>query len=164
MTDEIGSLFTFAQKIAAGIAVILVAFFLARAIKKAVYRLINRFEWSGQIGTLFATTASYAILAVGAMIGVSIMGIDVTPVLATLGLGGFALGFALRDAVANLLAGLMIIIYRPFSNGDYIAVAGDGGKVEEINLRYTVLINEEGKTLVPNQMIISKTVKIKKRE
>lgn len=128
----------------------LAAFFLARAIQKAVYRLINRFEWSGQIGSLFATTVYYAILAVGAMIGVSIMGINVTPVLATLGLGGFALGFALRDAVANLLAGLMIIIYRPFSNGNHISVAVYEGKVEEINLRYTVLINEEGKILVPN--------------
>lgn len=121
MTDEIGNLFTFAQKIAAGIAVILAAIFLARAIQKAVYRLVNKFEWSGQIGSLFATTVYYAILAVGAMIGVSIMGINVTPVLAALGLGGFALGFALRDAVGNFLAGADYHLPSILNRGSYIS-------------------------------------------
>ncbi|VAX23778.1 hypothetical protein MNBD_NITROSPINAE02-1807 [hydrothermal vent metagenome] len=158
------SLLPLAQKIVIGAGIILAALVISRLVRTALAKTLDRFEWSAQIGPLIASFAYYAILVLGVMVGVSMMGIDITPVVAALGLGGFALGFALRDAISNLLAGILIIVYRPFSIGDNISVGGDEGEVAEINLRYTVLINNDGKTLVPNQKIISQTVKIKKRD
>lgn len=149
-----------AGKITIGAAIILAAFLFARIVRKALNRTMSGFEWADQIGSLIVTTAYYAILGGGVMTGISTMGIDITPIIAALGLGGFVLGFALRDAISNLLAGVLIIIYRPFIKGDNISVAGAEGVVDEINLRYTVLIGESGKTLIPNQMIVSTTVKV----
>ena len=60
----------------------------------------------------------------GALTALGTMGINVSALVAGLGLTGFALGFALRDILSNLLAGALIIVYRPFHRGDQIAVAG----------------------------------------
>ena len=155
MTDYLsGYLFIF-RNVSLGAVIIIGAFVLSRFVRSSLMRAISGFEWSGQIGILITATAYYAIIVTGVMTGVSVMGIDITPLIAALGLGGFALGFALRDAVANFLAGLLIIIYRPFAVGDFIVVAGIEGEVKEINLRYTELKNEEGKSLIPNQTIIN---------
>jgi len=146
-----------------GVVIIAGTFALSRFVRVSLTGAIGGFEWSKQIGSLMTTTAYYAIVATGVMIGVSVMGINIAPLIAALGLGGFALGFALRDAVGNLLAGLLIIIYRPFVIGDIIAVSGIDGEVKQINLRYTELENEEGRSLIPNQTIINTPVKVKNK-
>ena len=63
-------------------------------------------------------TLFYVVIAIGLVTGFGTMGIDVSALIAGLGLSGFALGFALRDAVSNLIAGVLILLYRPFSYGD----------------------------------------------
>ncbi len=164
MPDDIVGFIYLAQKFLTGGVIIATAFFLSRFVRRNLSRTISGFEWSKQIGSLITTTVYYVILVIGFITGVSVMGFDITPIIAALGLGGFALGFALRDAVSNLLAGLLIIVYRPFSTGDYISVAGNEGKVMEINLRYTVLSGKDGRALIPNQMIMNTPVKIKKED
>ena len=92
--------------------------------------------------------------------GLGTAGVNIVPVIAGLGLGGFALGFAFRDALSNLLAGVLIIIYQPFREGDTISVMGCQGRVTETNLRYTVLDNELEQFMVPNSLIFTKPLKI----
>jgi len=88
------------------------------------------------------------------------MGINVSALVAGLGLTGFALGFALRDILSNLLAGALIIVYRPFHRGDKIAVAGCEGKVQEIDLRYTIVQGENKIYLIPNSTLFTNTISI----
>ncbi len=88
------------------------------------------------------------------------MGVDVSALVAGLGLTGFALGFALRDAVSNLLAGILIILYQPFRPGDRIEVAGSAGTVVGVNLRYTVLDAGDRRILVPNSTLFSNSVTV----
>ncbi len=159
------NIFSAPNKILLGAAIIVGGYFLARFARASLKKAIGVFEWSGQAGSLITTAAYYTILVLSIMTGVATMGVDITPIIAVLGLGGFALGFALRDVISNVLAGLLIIIYRPFSKGDDISVAGSEGKVEEINLRYIALeTGEGGRVLVPNKMIFSNPVKVKKRK
>ena len=81
--------------------------------------------------------------------------------IAGLGLTGFALGFALRDAVSNLIAGALILLYQPFGYGDKITVGGSSGTVVRINFRYTVLEAVGGTIiLVPNSSMFSNSVKV----
>lgn len=69
---------------------------------------------------------------------------------AGLGLTGFALGYACRDALSNLLAGVLIILYQPFKTG----------RAESINFRYTVL-DSEGKTvLAPNSAVFGSVITV----
>lgn len=110
---------------------------------------------------LAGETARYVLIAVGLITGFGTMGIDVSALIAGLGLTGFALGFALRDAVSNLIAGVLILLYRPFAYGDKITVAGNSGRVVAINFRYTVL-DPQGPTviMVPNSSMFSNSVTV----
>ena len=91
------------------------------------------------------------------------MGVDVSALVAGLGLTGFALGFALKDIVSNALSGILVMIYRPFRLGDVISVTDLEGSVREINLRYTVLEAEDKTILIPNSLLFINPVKVLKK-
>lgn len=88
------------------------------------------------------------------------LGIDVRIFIVQLGLTGFALGYAFKDALANLLAGIMIILYKPFSIGDIIEVGGFKGKVKNIDMRHTAIEGENKKYLIPNSKLLSDSISV----
>jgi small conductance mechanosensitive channel len=89
------------------------------------------------------------------------LGIDVKALVTGLGLTGFALGFALKDVVANTLAGVLILLYKPFRNGDHVEVAGSMGSVSDIDLRYTTLhVDEKTRVLVPNSTLFTNSIRV----
>jgi small conductance mechanosensitive channel len=107
---------------------------------------------------LLSKTSRVALLILGGITALGTMGIDVSALLAGLGLTGFALGFALRDALSNFLAGALILIYRPFRRGERIRVKDFEGTVVEIDLRYTTLQAEGRRFLIPNSVLFTETV------
>ena len=68
-----------------------------------------------------------------------IFGIDVQAIITSLGLFTFALGFALKDVIANFLSGLSMLLYGPFKVGDNITIDGYRGTVIKMEIRYTIL-------------------------
>lgn len=100
---------------------------------------------------------SYSIvLAVGITSALKIAGIDLTTILAAV---AFGIGFALKDLIMNFIAGIMILVGRHFTIGDFIDIGGTVGKVVEIQSRVTVLQAIDGtKVIVPNADIFRKQV------
>ena len=83
-----------------------------------------------------------------------IMGIPMSTVVAVLGAAGAAIALALRDSLANVAGGFMIIITKPFSKDDLIDVGEVSGKVEKIDLFLTTLKTYDNKTItIPNGLI-----------
>ena len=103
-------------------------------------------------------TLSVAILLFGGITALGTIGINVSALVAGLGLTGFALGFGLKDILANLVSGLLILLYRPFSLNEQISVAGMEGCVTEIDLRYTRLETAGKAYLIPNSMMITNSI------
>lgn len=96
------------------------------------------------------------ILTLGATIGLKIGGIDLTTILAAV---AFGIGFALKDMIMNFLAGIMILVGRHFTIGDFIHVGGTIGRVVEIQSRVTILQAIDGtKVIVPNAELFRKQV------
>lgn len=116
-----------------------------------------------EILELAASTTKGTLILLGLVTALGTMGINVSALVAGLGLTGFALGFALRDALSNLLAGALIVIYRPFQINDRIAVTGFEGTVVEINLRYAVLQGEDRIYLVPNAILFTNAISVLNR-
>jgi small-conductance mechanosensitive channel len=112
---------------------------------------------------LLGRTAQATIVIVGAIMALSNMGVNVNALVAGLGLSGFALGFALRDALSNVLAGVLIIMYRPFKRGDTINVTAIEGRVTSIDLRYTTIEADNKIYLVPNTTIFNNTITVIQR-
>src|SRR5262249_11304139 len=116
---------TLGSRLAAA-TVIFVAFVAASFITK---RIICTLDHQGNplrhdVLTLIGQVAKGVLLIFGAITALGTLGVNVSALVAGLGLTGFALGFAFRDALSNVLAGVMILIYRPFHHGDQVLVAG----------------------------------------
>jgi small conductance mechanosensitive channel len=147
--------------IGSGIAV-LVGFWLAAHVLQALAGRICRRTGLEQAGLAALVTASvfWLVVGFGLVTGFGTMGIDVSALVAGLGLTGFALGFALRDAISNLLAGVLLLLYRPFRHGDYIKVAGLEGTVVALDLRYTTVQDKGMRHLIPNQTLYTNPVTV----
>ncbi len=146
----------------AGLVVIVVFSIAAVMSRKLLGRLSARVESDKRpLVELAGETLFYVVIAVGLIMGLGTMGIDISALIAGLGLTGFALGFALRDAVSNLIAGVLILLYQPFRYGDNITVSGNKGTVIGINFRYTVLEADGGAVVhVPNSTMFSNSVTV----
>lgn len=110
---------------------------------------------------LIAKGVYVTLLIIGVITASGSLGINITAMVTSLGLAGFALSFALKDALSNAIAGLMLLLYQPFKLGDTISVNNlKKGKVMAINLRYTQLVTEAHTYLVPNVTLINNTIEI----
>lgn len=97
-----------------------------------------------------------SVLVLGITVGLKIGGIDLTTIIAA---AAFGIGFALKDLIMNFLAGVMLLVSRHFTIGDFISVGGTLGKVEEIQSRVTILKAIDGtKVIVPNAEMFKKQV------
>lgn len=101
----------------------------------------------------------YGILIFGLLTALPLTGLQINALLAGLGLTGFALGFALKDVLSNLVSGLMLLIYRPFNIGDQIIMGNFEGIIDTIRMRDTVLKSYDGRLIViPNTKLITEVV------
>ena len=87
------------------------------------------------------------------------LGINVAALIAGLGIAGLALGFAAKDSLENFIAGVTILLDRPFSVGDWVTVDTHYGKVEHITLRSTRIRTPNNQTVVfPSLQMVTKAV------
>ncbi len=83
-----------------------------------------------------------------------------TEALALSGFIGAAIGFGSTQTVGNLIAGMYVMLTRPFRIGDYVRIGGEEGIVREISLNYTRLLAPDGtRVLVPNRSVINQNVR-----
>ncbi|MDH4237169.1 MAG: mechanosensitive ion channel family protein [Nitrospira sp.] len=98
--------------------------------------------------------ARVLILAVGSMMILSEVGVDLKPILAAAGLGGLAIGFGAQSLVKDMISGFFILLEDSIRVGDVVEVAGVGGLVEEVKLRTITLRDLSGNVhVVPNGVI-----------
>lgn len=105
--------------------------------------------------TLFNNAARIFIIGLGIYGVFVIWNIDVTAWLASAGIAGLAIGFAAKDTLSNLFAGVFILADAPYKVGDYIVLDdGNRGKVMNIGLRSTrVLTRDDVEVTIPNSII-----------
>src|SRR5690348_8593779 len=107
---------------------------------------------------LLGRMTKITILIFGVATALGTIGVNVAALVAGLGLTGFALGFAFRDVLSNLLAGILLLLFRPFGIDDQISVSGLEGRVVNIDLRYTVLQQPDKTVLIPNSNLFTNPI------
>ncbi len=144
------------------VIILFVIFFICGyLVKLLLNKVASRFDgYKKQVIRLFGSISFVLIVIIGLLTALGTIGVNVAALVASLGLSGFALGLAFKDILNNLISGLMLLFYSPFRCGDRIIVVGNEGVVVEINLRYTVLENEETTVHIPNSLMFSKEVKV----
>jgi len=135
---------------------ILVVFWVAgRVARRLVERMIgNSSNVSELARRVILSTVSRVVVGIGFFLALSQVGVNVTALLAGLGIVGFIIGFALQNTLGNFASGAMILMYRPFDVGDVIRTSVASGKVNHMNLVSTTVLTFDNQTLVvPNSKI-----------
>lgn len=161
-TDISPYLGTYAHSFLNGAASFLVLAALAFLSRRILHSIMTWMRFQEPVVQLASQITFYIFLLLAVVHGLAAAGVKIGALIAGLGLGGFALGFALRDAISNLLAGILVLVYRPFGIGQRITVAGYEGRVIEVNLRYTILEKDSSRYLVPNQLLFSNPIQVHK--
>jgi small conductance mechanosensitive channel len=151
--------------VASGIGLFVGMWFVGEILEKSILRMGRHHNYNNAILSLLAVGIKRLCMLIGVISAAGSLGIDVRGLLAGLGLTGFALGFALKDLLANTIAGIFILLYRPFKIGEEIKIQTtkscyDQGKVTAIDLRYTTLVKDTETILVPNSVIFTNSISI----
>jgi small conductance mechanosensitive channel len=137
------------------VAILALFWMLGRVVRRLVTRLTDRAEHVSDLSrSILVGVASNTVVALGFFIALSQVGVNVTALLAGLGIAGFIVGFSLQNTLANFASGAMILLYRPFDVGDVIEAGGVYGKVDGMSLVTTTILTFDNQTLVvPNSKI-----------
>ncbi|MDX1555557.1 MAG: mechanosensitive ion channel family protein [Xanthomonadales bacterium] len=149
-----------------GVAIVLliVTWVFARVAKRIIGRALSAARVRNALIELAQTLSSIGIWILGILIVMSVLFPSVKPssILAALGVGGIAVGFAFKDIFENFLAGVMILLRKPMRLGDFIECEGVEGKIEEILIRDTYVRQNDGQlVLLPNAMLFKNPVYVR---
>ncbi len=149
----------FIANLVIALVVFLVFYVIWHIINRFLRPLLLRGNTDETTISFFETVLKYLVLGLGIIVALDSIGIQTAGIIASLGIAGLTIGFAAKDALSNLIAGLLIFFDRPFVIGDLVEIDGQYGIVEKITLRSTRIVTRDGKMLaVPNIEVINKTV------
>jgi len=137
------------------IAALLIGGFIAiKIINHAVAKFFDKVDFDRGVEIFIENTISVLLWVVYGMVLLANLGVDVTGIIAGLGIAGFVLGFALKDTLGNLASGIFILFNKPFRLHDYVSAAGIEGKVTMIGMAACVLTTADNKkVMIPNSAI-----------
>lgn len=147
--------------IALAALILVFGFFIARSITNVLKRLIRRLIHNETLDNLFTSLIYIFLLGVVLFITLSVLKLDkaVTSILAGAGILGLALAFAFQDIAANFMSGIFLSIRRPLHIGDIVKIKEYMGKVEDINLRDTVIRTYQGQmVIIPNKDVFQNPI------
>ncbi|AKO98676.1 Small-conductance mechanosensitive channel [Marinovum algicola DG 898] len=154
--------FRLLPNLAVGLVVLLLFWFAAGWIGRLLTRAGHKHD-RPSLGDVGGALVRWAIIIVGVMLAITIIAPSVTPgdLFAGLGISSVAIGFAFKDILQNMLAGILILLRQPFEVGDQIVSGGFEGTVERIETRATLIKTYDGRRVViPNADIYTDAVTV----
>jgi len=149
--------------IISSIVILVIFLILGRIFKGAIEKVFDNKNSNNAISKVLSNIVKNLIVIVGVITALGTLGVNVSAIVAGLGLTGFAFGFAFKDMLSNFISGVIVFIYEPFKLGDIVKIESNVGKVVDINLRYVTLETDTENILVPNSLCVSKTVVVNKK-
>ena len=169
MTEFISQIVSLATAAGSKIVLALLVYLIGSAVIRKLMKLVNK---TGMMSKLDPTVASFAsnfmraglyCLLVVSVIG--ILGVPMASIVAALASAGLAVGMAMQGALSNLAGGIMLLVFRPFSVGDYISTGSGEGTVSDITMVYTVLKTVDNRTItIPNGALMNAAITNVSRE
>lgn len=137
-----------------------VAIFVANLVTGFLRYKLSRSSSNIKSTSILETIIDISVYAIGVLVLLESLGISISPLLTALGVGGLASALALQDTLANLFAGISILLSKQVKIGDYIKLSsGEAGHVVDMNWRNTTIKTvTENMIVVPNQKIASSII------
>jgi small conductance mechanosensitive channel len=137
--------------VASFLGLVILAGLVRRIARRALARVPNL---SKLLQAFLVVVIYWLTIAVGLMIVLAGLGVNVTPLFALVGGASFIIAFAMQDTLGNLAAGLMIMINRPFDEGDSVDIGGVSGTVKAVSVVSTTVLTPDNEVIVvPNSKV-----------
>lgn len=133
---------------------------VANIVRRVVRRVMAKGNLDSSLSGFVAKLAHILILVFAVVAALDRFGVETASFVAILGAASFAVGFALQGSLSNFASGIMILVFRPFTVGDFVDAAGVAGTIKEVRLFSTVMATPDNvKILVPNSKMYGDTIK-----
>ena len=146
-----------------GLFTLIMTWILASVLTMTLSKSLQSSNLRPSLRKLFCTLLKVVIWTMGSLVATTIIFPSLTPakLLAAMGLGSIAIGFAFKDIFENFIAGILIMLRRPMRIGDYIECEGVEGTVENISVRETYLRKTDDQLVIlPNSFLFKNPVYI----
>jgi small conductance mechanosensitive channel len=125
--------------------------FLVGVITKLIKKLMGKAKMDGILVNFIGSIIRSVLLLFVVIAALDQLGVNTTSLIALIGAAGLAIGLALQGSLQNLASGVMLIVFRPFTDGDFVEAGGTMGVVEEIGIFTTKMRTGDNKeVIVPN--------------
>ena len=129
--------------------------FVARWVGSIVQRWLKSKQYDEPVSNLIVKVVKLLIIVLIGVMSLGQMGVQITPLIAGIGVAGVGVSLAMQGLLGNLVAGLTIIFSKPFTTGEYIELLGVYGQVTDISLFSTTLLHtDNSRVIVPNRKIV----------
>ncbi|MGR8950189.1 MAG: mechanosensitive ion channel family protein [Gammaproteobacteria bacterium] len=141
------------------VAILVIGRYIAKFLLMLVRRALERANFDNILRNFICSLLKSFLYLVLLVIALDQLGFNTTSLVALIGAAGLAIGLALQDSLKNFAAGVMLVVFRPFSVGDYVEAGGTAGKVEKVNIFSTTFSSADNKEIiVPNGAIFTDTI------
>lgn len=128
--------------------------FLVNVITNLVKKLMGKAHVDAILINFIGSIVKSLLLLFVVIASLNQLGVDTTSLIALIGAAGLAIGLALQGSLQNLASGVMLIVFRPFTDGDFVEAGGTMGVVEQIGIFTTMMRTGDNKeVIVPNGQI-----------
>lgn len=146
-------------KIAGVLALLIGAWILAAWIGAVVRKSCTKARLDLTLAKFFGKMAKWTVLIAAVIACLGAFGVQTTSFAALIGAAGLAVGLAFQGTLSNFASGVMLLTFRPFKVGDVVNLAGNVGKVDEIELFTTRMITGDNRLIIiPNTQIFGSTI------
>ena len=145
------------------IVLALAIFYIGRMVVSSVVGVVSKLMRSRGTDEILVSFLSailrWALLLFVIIAALSQLGINTTSLVALLGAAGLAIGLSLQSSLSNFASGVMLIIFRPFTKGDFVEAGGAMGVVDKISIFTTTMTSPDNKEIiVPNGAILGNNI------
>ncbi len=139
------------ERILPALGILLIGILLSRVVLKLFDKVLQRSKLNSTMFSFLKTLMRILLYAIVVLIAASCLGIDVSSLIAVLGVVSLAISLAVQNALSNVVGSFSLLTTQPFHAGDFVDIGGDSGTVEEITMNYTRLLTPDGRTIyIPN--------------
>ena len=155
--DQVVSWLTiYGFRVLGAIIILIVGIWAAKLLTKILRKVLENRKVDATLVNFGGNLLYAALIAFVVIAALNQVGVQTTSFIAVLGAAGLAVGLALQGSLSNFAAGVMILVFRPFSVGDVIEGAGVIGVVEDIHIVTTQLKTGDNKTVyIPNGKLVN---------
>lgn len=146
-------------RLVTALVIFLIFWLIAKSVESIIHRLSEKSAIQRQpVFLVLGTFSKIAVFVIGTITALGSAGVNVSALVASFGLSGLAISIATKDAFANMLAGIIVLLYQPFKIGDTIQVGNCEGRVTKMSLRFTHLVNASKEILIPNSSLLTNNI------